>query len=250
MTEHEGAKGGGESQEIEWQYDVPGELEKIEEWLGSRDPARFGLKVLRGSFKELTDTYYDAAEDWHLFRAGYALRIRRKEGSGSEATMKSLISAAEGNLHRRREVSEPFEGDEMDKLLKAPGPVGKRLRALLGPRKIRPIFEIHTRRQTFDLVLDKQPEEKGQTYESAARVGEVALDDSEIPLGGRSVRLTRVEVELDTSTTAAPSKLEGFVKAMENALGLRPAMISKYETGLSVTGQRPNEAERKGAKKE
>lgn len=249
MTEHEGAKGGGESQEIEWQYDVPGGLEKVEEWLSSRDPTRFRLKILGGSVKELIDTYYDA-EDWRLFRAGYALRIRREEGSGSEATMKSLISAAEDNLHRRLEVSEPFEAGEINDLLRAPGPVGERLRALLGPRKLRPIFEIRTRRQTFDLVLDKQSEKETQTCGSAARVGEVALDDSEIPLGGRSVRLTRVEVELDTSATTAPSKLEGFVKAMENALELRPAMVSKYEIGLAATGQRPNEAWGRSTKKE
>ena len=223
----------------------------VEEWLGGRDPGGFGLVVLRGSREELEDAYYDT-EDWWLYRAGYALRVRRgASGKGTEATMKSPISGAGGNLHRRREISEPLKSDEVEALLRAPGPVGVRLRALLGPRKVRRIFEVRTRRQTFDLLLDEQPADPEN------RVGEVALDDSEIPLGGRSARLMRVEVEADASVTSVSSKLEGFVKAMESAIGLRPATSSKYEVGLFVTGQGPDgkagpeaKAGGKGAKKE
>ena len=230
-----------ERQEIEWQYEAPHGLEKVEKWLGGRDPGAFGLAVFGSPFKEFTDTYYDT-EDWRLYRAGYALRIRRGAlDSGSEATMKSL-TPAEGNLHRRREISELLESDNLVALLRASGSVGIRLRTLLGPRELRPIFEIYTRRQTFDLLLDEQPAEVrvGDSAE-AIRIGEVALDDSEIPLGDGSARLTRVEVEVDASaTTASSSKLEDFAEAMERNLGLRPTKISKFEAGLFVTGQSPN----------
>lgn len=257
---HKGAKGEGRSsaarrsrgtdhQEVEWQYEVPYGLDKVREWLGAHGPG--GLVVLRGSFKEFVDTYYDT-EDWRLYRAGYALRVRRDD-SGSEATMKSPISGV-GNLHRWREISEPLKNDEVDALLRAPGPVGVRLRALVGPGEMRRIFEVRTRRQTFGLLHAGQlaDPEKMQTGSSteAIRIGEVALDDSEIPLGEGAVRLTRVEVEADASTATASSKLEGFVKAMEEDLGLRPAMASKYEAGLSATGQNPDdEAEVKDTKK-
>jgi inorganic triphosphatase YgiF len=231
---------GAYRQEIEWQYDAPSGLEKVEEWLGSRDPEGFGLVVLGGSFKELTDTYYDTG-DWRLYRAGCALRVRRDASTqGFEAMMKSPIFTAD-NLHRRREISEPLETDELRALQMAPGPVGERLRTLAGPREVRPIFEVRTRRRTFALLLDVSADpKKAQTGGSAgaSRVGEVVLDDSEIPFEGSSTRLTRVEVEVDGASL--PPRLKGFVKAMEVALGLRPTTVSKYEAGLFVTGQDPN----------
>jgi triphosphatase len=239
-------------QEIEWQYDAPGGLERVEEWLvggGSEELARSGLAILKGSSKELVDTYYDT-EDRRLYRAGYALRIRRKTPDGGpEATMKSLVSAggAAGNLRKWREISEQLKSDETDALSVAPGPVGVRLRELVGSREVRRIFEVRTHRQTFDLMLAGQrfaDPEKALAGGSAgaARVGEVALDRSEIPLGAgtKSAHLVRVEVEVDASVTVASPELEDFVKTMERALGLRPATTSKYEAGLFATGQSPD----------
>ena len=231
---------GVDRQEIEWQYDAPDGLKKVEGWLLG-DPERFGLTVLKNLSKELVDTYYDTG-DWRLYHAGYALRVRREGVGDSEATMKSLVPA-DGNLHRRREISEPLEGDEVETLFAAPGPVGVCLRALADAREMRRIFEVRTSRRTFDLVSDGQATDPKKALTSfAVRVGEVALDHSEIPLGAsnKPARLTRVEVELDTSASGAYSKLEGFVKAMEEALGLLPATTSKYEAGLSATGQSPN----------
>ena len=244
---------GTDHQEIEWQYDAPGGLERAEKWLdgreGSGDPAKSGLAVFRGSSKELVDTYYDT-EDWRLYRAGYALRIRRKtSGEDPEATMKSFVSAGGtvGNLRKWREISEPLKSDKLNALSIAPGPVGVRLRTLIGSREVRRIFEVRTRRQTFDLVLEEQQQlaepEKVPTGGSTGvvRVGEVALDRSEIPLGAGTepARLVRVEVEVDASARTASPELENFVKEMEGALGLRPTMTSKYETGLFATGQGP-----------
>jgi inorganic triphosphatase YgiF len=229
-------------QEIEWQYEAPEGLEEAEEWLlGHLEKA--GLVVLEGSSNDLVDTYYDT-KDWRLYHTGHALRIRREGGGGSDATMKSLIPA-EGNLHRRREVSEPLKSDKVEALLAASGPVGTCLRDLVDARELHRIFEIHTRRQTFDL-LDKQVAnlKNMQTGGSAeaVRVGEVALDSSEIPRGAgkEPVRLACVEVEVDTSEITALSELERFVKAMESDLKLRPAVTSKYEAGLSATEQTPN----------
>lgn len=234
---------GADRQEIEWQYTAPADgLGKVEEWLlGEAEP--FRLAILKGSSKELEDTYYDTG-DWRLYRTGYALRVRREEGGVYEATMKSLVPA-DGNLHRRREISEPLRSGEVETLLAASGPVGARLKDLADAPKVRRIFEIRTCRQTFGLVLDMQATnlKTTQTVGSAIWVGEVALDSSEILLeaGKEPVRLARVEVEIDASTKTAFSELEGFVKAMERDLKLRPATTSKYEVGLSATGQNPNQ---------
>jgi hypothetical protein len=159
-----------------------------------------------------------------------------------------LVSAGGtvSNLRKWREISEPLKSDKLNALSIAPGPVGVRLRTLIGSREVRRIFEVRTRRQTFDLVLEGQQlvePEKVPTGGSTGvvRVGEVALDRSEIPLGAGTepARLVRVEVEVDASATTASPELEDFVKEMEEALGLRPTMTSKYETGLFATGQGP-----------
>ena len=255
---------GTDRQEIEWQYEATDGLEKIEEWLlGARDDdsegtVGSGLTVAGGTTKELIDTYFDT-EDWRLYRAGYGLRVRREASrKGSEATMKSLVSpgGVDGSLWRRREISEPLEGDGAEGLGKTTGPVGQHLKALLGGREVRPIFEVHTRRRTFDLLLGEERTDKSPSgivqdasgnirragVGGGTRVGEVALDSSEIPLGhGDEVAsLTRVEVEVDASA-AGTAGLEEFVKAMEGALVLRPTEISKYEAGLFATGQSPQE---------
>ena len=129
-------------QEIEWQFDA--DVGSVEGWL-EETPFVSGLRVVPGETKELTDTYYDT-EDWRLYRAGYALRVRR-DGAGAEVTMKSL-TPAEDALRRRREISEPLEGG-IETPKGTGGPVGERLRRLAG--ELRPLFEVRTRRKTFDL---------------------------------------------------------------------------------------------------
>jgi triphosphatase len=252
---------GTDHQEVEWQFDAD-DLGRVGRWLeaGSRSSEIF---VESGEEKELIDTYYDTG-DWRLYRAGYALRIRKLDQRRSEATMKSLTSAADGDNVRRREISEPLRGNDTDGLLgkKRPGPVGKRLKALAGTRKLHPLFEVHTRRRTFDLfevqtdgsaVSDEGRNEDGafgEIVQDASgnvrragvdpRIGEVALDESETPLGDKPVLLRRVEVEAETSEADASSGLlENFAGILEEELGLRPATASKYELGLLAKGLDP-----------
>ncbi|HEY0129234.1 MAG TPA: CYTH domain-containing protein, partial [Rubrobacteraceae bacterium] len=173
-------------QEIEWQFDVA-EVEPVESWLGHHFSGS-DLVVAPDSTEEITDTYYDT-EDWRFYRAGYALRVR-KTGGEVESTMKSL-SPAEGALRRRREISEPLKDDKPATLCKAPGPVGERSRALTGDHELRQMFKILTRRQKFALLLkdttdassNGAPGEANGGDQSGVRLGEVLIDDSEIPLG-------------------------------------------------------------------
>ena len=236
--------------EVEWQFDAP-DLQSVEGWL-SQYSSGSGLVVAPVSTEEITDTYYDT-EDWRFYRAGYALRVR-KTGDEVESTMKSL-SPAEGALRRRREISEPLKDDKPATLRKAPGPVGERSRALTGDHELRQMFKILTRRQKFALLLkdttdassNGAPGEANGGDQSGVRLGEVLIDDSEIPLGEEEepTRLRRIEIEAGVGTAPTPD-LQGFVDEMQVALGLSPTSTSKFEAGLYAAGLSPDGVARLG----
>ncbi|MCA1728512.1 MAG: CHAD domain-containing protein [Actinobacteria bacterium] len=249
---------GKDIQEVEWQFDDAG-LEEVEEWLKEYGSGT-GLSVAPGSTRELTDTYLDT-EAWRLHRAGYALRVRRKgSNKTAEATMKSLASTgngSEGNV-RRREISERVRNGGVgffSRLSESRGPVGERLRALVGSHEMRPLFEIRTHRQTFNLMLEEQEDvgvdgSSGEIVQDAtgntqrgsdgSRVGEVALDATKILLSNREepARLSRVEVEVVEAEP--PTAVFRFVKEMRCSLELDPTTVSKYEAGLSASGLIPD----------
>ncbi|MDP8973521.1 MAG: CYTH domain-containing protein, partial [Actinomycetota bacterium] len=228
-----GRPAGRDIQEVEWQFDA-GDLEVVEEWLEEYGSGS-GFSVAPGSKRELTDTYLDT-EDWRLYRAGYALRVRRKgSNKTSELTMKSLAPSGDGlgGKVRRREISERVRNGEggFPDLSKARGSAGERLRALRGSRELRSLFEILTRRRTFNLRLETQENlvegqndgdgSSGEIVQDASgnvrrggdgpRVAEIALDTTEIRLdnGELPARLSRVEVEVQEEET--PAEVSGFV---------------------------------------
>ena len=242
---------GTDHQEVEWQFDGA-DLERVEGWLREGHEG-LGIFAEADEEKELTDVYYDTA-DWKLYRAGYALRIRGQGPRRSEAAIKSLASAASSDdARRRREISETLRGEEPDALLskKRLGPVGEHLKALVDSRELRPLFEARTRRRTFDLFEVQAGRADGSVESQDAagnirwegvgsRVGEAALDETEIPLGDEPIRFARVEVEAKASEAdASLDLLKEFARAMEEEFGLRPATVSKYELGLLAKGLDP-----------
>jgi hypothetical protein len=118
-------------EEIEWQLEAV-DLVLVDNWL-KEHPSGAGVAIVPGVASELADVYYDT-EDWRLYRAGYALRVRNTDGKSAEATMKAL-SPAEGGIRRRREISEPLEDVEILKGIS--GPVGDRARRLAGTADLR-----------------------------------------------------------------------------------------------------------------
>jgi triphosphatase len=230
-------------EEIEWQLDAV-ELALVENWL-KEHPSAAGLAVVPATASELRDVYYDT-EDWRLYRAGYAMRVRR-DGQSAEATMKALVPP-EGGLRRRREISEPLGSVHTPKGI--PGPVGDRIRRLTDTADLRPLFEVSTRRRTFalgsetpssgEIVEDASGNIRQQNSEQDAIViAEVALDESEIFANeGASTHLSRVEVEVG-SDDAINDGVGDFVEALREALKLRPTRTSKFRTGLSVAGLSP-----------
>ena len=168
-------------QEVEWQFDAL-DVRPVSRWL-QRDPQGQNPSVVSGKRRELSDGYFDT-EDWRIYRAGYALRIRREgDEEGAEATMKLLVSKnGKKALKSRREISEPLGSASPEVLSDAPGPVGDRVRALTGPKALRALFDVQTSRTTHGLMLD------------GWRAGEISLDETAIPLEEEAepVRLRRV----------------------------------------------------------
>lgn len=257
-----GRPAGMDVQEVEWQFDA-GDLEVVEEWLEEYDSGS-GFSVVPGSTRELTDTYLDT-EDWRLYRAGYALRVRRKgSNKTSEITMKSLapVEEGDGGKVRRREISERAKNGDggFPDLSEARGPVGERLRALAGSHEMRRLFEIRTRRRTFNLRLEGQDDSvesrtdgagsPGEIVQDASgnvrpggvgfRVAEISLDATEIRLddGEEPARLSRVEVEVQEEED--PDEVSQFVEEMRRSLELEPTAASKYEAGLLAAGLSPD----------
>ena len=222
---------GSDHQEAEWQFDVP-DRAAIERWLGEAEDAKpGGLSLGRAQTLRLTDRYYDT-EDWRLRRAGYALRVRTR-GKRSEATLKSLAEAGEEGIKRRREISEALSSG-IEHLRDSEGPVGSRLRALAGGRKLVELFEVRTRRLAYTLSGS------GEADGVSSITGELAIDETEIPArdGKEPTRIDRAEVEAGPGGT---EELELFVSGLRESCGLTPASVSKFGAGLRARGLTPPE---------
>jgi CHAD domain-containing protein len=211
--------------EIEWQFDAP-DLAAVAEWLLAHAAAGGNagrVALAPGSERQLLDTYYDT-EDWRIHRAGFTLR-RRCKGPDAEVTLKSIAGAVEA-LRDRREVTQELAGDGDDDLAQLPGRTGELVRALAGPRPLRPLFEVQTVRRPFTLQID------------GVEAGEVTLDETAVAglPGDAPVRLRRVEVEVEADRVqdALP-----FVQELRAGCALAPARLGKFEAGLRARGLRP-----------
>lgn len=230
---------GADARELEWQFEAA-DLKRIESWLEEEqdDQGGSGLSVAPGVTKNLTDTYYDTS-DWMLYRAGYSLRIRQR-GKSAEATMKS-IAAADDGIRQRQEISESLENGEISTLRGSEGHVGERLRVLAGSKELEKLFEVKTHRRAFELSYKLNSAESGEDSTEGKALGEVALDETEIPLGRgeEPARLRRVEIE--TLPEDLSRDVRHFVEQMRSTHGLSSTRISKYEAGLYATGLVPDD---------
>jgi len=214
--------------ELEWQFEAV-DLRPVLRWLA--DPARRAgtgtVKVEPRGGTSQVDIYLDTS-DRRFHRAGYALRVRRKGRStaaGAEATLKEINSdtTAVPGLRSRREVSERLPQADPKLLEQSNGPVGERVRAVAGTKKVRPLFEVRTRRRVLSIEADGFPP------------GEVALDETAIRSGaaGAVTRLHRVEIEAPEPALAS---LRPFVEEMRAACRLQPTGMTKYEAGVLTAG--------------
>lgn len=216
--------GGARAREVEWQLAAP-DLSGVRRWLDQHE-AWDGLTIEPLPTQQLHDTYLDT-EDWRVFRAGFALRLRDK-GGRAEATLKGLHSARE-DVADRRELTEPVPDGRAKALAQATGPVGSRVRDVAGVKPLRTLFEVRTSRQRF-AVRKRNP---------AAEVGEIALDEAQFSRGDgqrRPLVLTRVELEATGSDTAPLGRLAERLRA---ECDLRPATENKFAVGLRTASLDP-----------
>jgi CHAD domain-containing protein len=217
-----------DKQEIEWQFDAP-DLSLVATWLRQHGSAD-GWHVREGGTQEITDTYFDTPE-WHLFRAGYVLRMRWRPDHPVEVTLKSFGSRKAG-LRSRREISEwlaDATGDHSDLLTQVSGPVRQHIRIILGQRRWpdRVLFSTRTQRAYFVLHADH------------ADLAEIALDTTGFYDHHRPVSATLVRVEVELLSPESAEDVARFVAQVRAACGLRPATRSKFELGLRAQGLKP-----------
>jgi triphosphatase len=213
--------GSATGSEIEWQLDAP-DLRPVRRWIeDAADGTIQGVTISAAHTENHVDTYLDTA-DRRLDRAGYSVRLRRVRGRAAEATLKSLDDAAVDGLRSRLELAEEIDVEEPTAIAGAPGAVGRRVRALIGSRKLVPLFDVQTRRRIFPLATAGTPS------------GELLLDETAIrePDGGILGRLHRVEVEIPPDAVDSVTPL---VRMLQTACGLQPAVLTKYEAALAAS---------------
>jgi triphosphatase len=213
-----------DAREKEWQLAAP-DLGVVQRWLDRHGTvARLLVQPLPP--QQLHDTYLDT-EDWRLFRAGFALRLREKDGS-LEATLKGLRSAR-GDLADRREICEPLPPGGLKSLARAQGPVGTRVRDVAGRMPLRTLFQLRTSRLRY-AVRSRKP---------AADLGEIALDEARFARANghrRPVVLTRVELEAIGPDT---QPLEELAQRLRSECELHPASENKFAVGLRSASLEP-----------
>jgi CHAD domain-containing protein len=212
--------------EIEWQFDAL-DLRPVERWLATLPTLAIEtgdggtITALAKPPRRLVDSYRDT-DDWRIARAGFVVRTRRR-GRHDEITLKDNRPAEGSGLRQRLEVTEVLPPSGLDALAED-GPVGRRLRAIVGTRRLREVLQVRTRRRPFALRV------------GGTDVAEVALDDTMIVVGNgqRPMQLRRVEVEVQPDWLQA---LEPIVEQLRLTCGLQPARLSKFEAGLLALGE-------------
>jgi len=212
--------------EIEWQFDAL-DLRPVERWLAALPTLAVEtgdggtVTALARTPRRLVDSYLDT-DDWRVARAGFVVRIRHR-GRHDEITLKDTRPAEGSGLRQRLEVTEVLPPSGVG-ALGPEGPVGRRLRAIVGSRRLREVLQVRTRRRPFALRV------------GGVNAAEVALDDTMIVVGNgqRPMQLRRVEVEVRPEWLDA---LDPIVEQLRASCGLQAARLSKFEAGLLALGQ-------------
>ncbi len=212
-----------DGREVEWQLACT-DLGSVSRWLSDHGTID-GLIVEPRSTQQIFDTYLDT-DDWRIYRAGFALRVRSGSGA-TEATLKSLHSAST-EVADRRELTETLLNSDSETIRESVGPVGTRVCAVSGARTLLPLFELRTSRQRFAV----------HKSDDARQLGEIALDATMIsrPNGQPQASILRVEVEALTETY---EPLRSLVKILRSNCALEATTDSKYSLGLKSVGLAP-----------
>ena len=207
--------------QIEWQLDAQ-DLRVVVRWIETFVESTDSVTLTSGRTINHIDTYVDT-EDRRLDRAGYTVRLRRRRRMPPVVTLEPVDGSASAALRNGRGLAELLDDEDAGAVVGSQGPVGQRVRALVGPRKLVPLFDLHARRRIFPLAVAGEPS------------GELLLVETAIrgPDGGVLGRLRRVEVEVPDFAVEAVGEL---VQNLRTACGLQPALLSEYEAALAARG--------------
>ena len=225
VTPLSAAPAGTSGDEVEWQFDAPHAGAAREALRTAARLADLALRPLPA--EQIVDVYFDSG-DGRLRAAGWVLRARAS-GGRCVATLKSTSWSSQGP-QRRREISEPIPAADAASLMAARGPVGIRLRLLLGPATLAPALTVRTRREHVEASGASRP------------VADVALDETTLERAAPGVgadHLVRLELE---SIGAADAQLHDLAQRLDACACLRRAAQSKVEAGLGdIAASAPSE---------
>ena len=186
--------------EQEWQFTAR-DLESARLWLAAQPQQSSERRFAPRPTLNLQDTYYDST-DWMIFRAGYALRVRRAsvvdqpEAGDTEITLKSL-QAAHNGMALRTEISESVGNAPLEEILARQDGIGERIRQLVGQRPLTALFRAHTRRERQQLL----------EADSELALAEVDLDETCIEAqGGRPPQGRKAPGRLGAGGPRAPTR--------------------------------------------
>jgi triphosphatase len=173
------------------------------------------------------DRYFDT-EDWSILAAGWACRVRRRNG-GATLTLKSL-QGPDRNIFIREEVSQSITDEDAELSLSLPpGPVRDRLVEFIDDKPVMELFRLASERTVYVIA-------------SAGLQGvqvELDLDRSRIEAEKRTEKATGVleftELELEL-LSGELSDLESIASLLRDGAGLMQAKFSKFERGLQAAG--------------
>lgn len=158
------------------------------------------------------DRYLDTA-DRHLFKAGYACRIRNIN-SKQILTLKAL-SPPEANIHRRQEIETEIESDQP--VAWADGEAKRLVLAIAGTAPLKILFNLYQTRHKFQALYQER------------MVLEFSLDEVSL---GDSGTVDYFELEAELIETGTEVDLLRFTELLRRSWPLVPGTQSKFERAL------------------
>jgi CHAD domain-containing protein len=222
-----------EPREVGWRFDAV-DLRVVARWLNDSPVSGLDHPRVTAGPKATTVAQYFDTNDRRFDRAGYTLRILRS-GRRRDAVLARLDSVAptQRSTDAGHGLREALARDTVSPI-HAEGPVGERVRAVVGRKRLFSLFEVRTRRSLFAAELGGAP------------LAEIALEETTIKPadGSPPARLRRVEIEPPAQVVLA---LEPFVRALATAAALRPTTLTEYQVGLLTAGLERSHSERFGS---
>jgi len=178
-----------------------------------------GFRLSTARLKRLHDQYLDTADGGFL-RGGFACRLRSDGDGGRLLTLKSLM-APQGLMHVREELEVHLPPEARLDVGEWPDCDATALaRRLSGGQLLGRLFDLGQERyQRLAAVGDGQP-----------RLVELSIDVTRF---GASATSEQLGVEAELLPAGDRSDLQAIVDELQQAWGLTPEPISKFERGLA-----------------